>query len=748
MLVGAFFLLVVLASPGAEASQLTSGSVRASKLRGRAPQVNAPEATSLAATASHADILAAVQLVAAQPALAATLLAPAEAAALQGTLSMALGRADIQGAGDVGAFGPGGGAIADFLGLDMEKFTMAALGQSLTIALIIAVIGAIAFEAVHYRWAEADLSLDLQYGHERKESQLTRMFSGIRPLITPYFCQESKCSWYFLMGLACLGIIDLIFGLIFMMWMKEFWDSLEKKKEQKYMKLMMDWCLLVGAWVIVGTYSSYVSMMMSIHWRKFLTDYLLRKWLRAKAFYHLQLVDAGSNGLDNPDQRLQEDVPAFIRLSLQLGGGFLATVGQFCTMLPLLLILSPDYAFGVFYCPGWLVYLALIYSGVGTVAAHVIGNRLILINFALQKYEANFRYYIVQVRDHAESIALYGSEEVERMKIDERFSWLVRCWWMLMRYAKRLSFFTSFYYQSSHTFPYLVLAPNYFKGQITLGTMFMLFSALGSVKAGFDWLIGSYSLLTDYRATVDRLTNFRDAVEAAPTKCSSLEVLEEAPSGYEGAAVVAKDICVQLPGKEEKKLWDKADLVVQPGQFILLSAPEGTGKSCFLRALAGIWPHATGSVFMDKSSLFLPQRPFVAQGTLKQAVAYPEKAENYTDEEVRKALEVVRLDAVKGRELSEDANWELALSGGEQQRLAIAHAVLQRPQVLFLDEATSALSEEGTLEVYNLLRQKEILPEGAAVISISHDLNLLEPVHDVHFRFDTDTSCWKQVTKS
>jgi putative ATP-binding cassette transporter len=420
---------------------------------------------------------------------------------------------------------------------------------------------------------------------------------------------------------------------------------------------------------------------------------------------------------------------------------------KFCTMLPLLLILSPDYAFGVFYCPGWLVYLAMIYSGLGTLAAHMIGNKLILINFALQKYEANFRYYIVQVRDHAESIALYNSEEVEKAKINERFSWLVRCWWMLMKYAKRLQFFTSFYYQTSSTFPYLVLAPNYFKGQITLGEMFMLFSALGMVKGGFDWLLASYTTLTDYRACVDRLSNFWDAVDAAPSKCSHVETLENAPEDAAGAVVVAKDISLRLPGKEERKLWDGAGLVVKPGQFILLSAPEGTGKSCFLRALAGIWPYATGSVFMEDSSLFLPQRPYVPQGTLKQAVAYPEQAKNYSDEDVRKALEVVKLETVRNRELSEDANWELALSGGEQQRLAMARVLLNRPKVLFLDEATSALSEEGTLEVYSLLRQKGTLPEGAAVISISHDLKLLEPMHDVHYRYDPETSGWAQVTK-
>jgi len=753
----AAFLFILLAAEGAVLRG--DGPTKTTAATGSAP------VAIVAPPSSKVHVFAALQLAVAQPELVRSLLGAQEAASLQkqlGALTLALGAeaseaAELRLQGIKGSdvdnglqdvLGPGGNTIAGIIGLDMKKLNMAAFGPLLIVACVLAVLGAICFEMVHYKWAEADLSLELEYGQEEKTDQLSRMFAGIRPLISPYFCNpENRTSWRYLGTLAVLGVIDLCFGLIFMLWMKEFWDSIENKREEKFMRLMRDFCLLVGAWVIVGTYTSYIGMMMSIHWRKFLTEYLLTKWLHKKAYYHLQLAGAGDAGLDNPDQRLQEDVPKFITQTLLLGGGFCSTMGQFCTMLPLLLILSPDYAFGVFYCPGWLVYLALIYSGTGTLAAHAIGNKLILINFALQKYEANFRYGIVQVRDHAESIALYGSEDVEKAKIEEKFAWLVRAWWMLMKYTKRLGFFISFYYQTSATFPYLALAPNYFKGQISLGTMFMLFSALGMVKGGFDWLIASYTTLTDYRATVDRLWNFVQAVEEAPEKCSTVEVLGKAPENEAGALVVAKDFSVSLPGKEGKKIWENAGLVIKPGQFVLLSAPEGTGKSCFFRALAGIWPHATGSIYKEESSLFLPQKAYVPQGTLKQAVTYPNKAENYTDEEVRKALEIVKLETVRDRELDEDANWEMSLSGGEQQRLAIAHAVLLRPKALFLDEATSALSEEGTLEVYNLLRKKGTLPEGASVISISHDLNLLNPVHDVHYCYDPETSNWIEKAK-
>jgi len=630
-------------------------------------------------------------------------------------------------------------------GFDTSKLTMRTFEPFLVVTLCLSIVGAIVFEMVHYKWAEADLSLELEFGEESKENHLTRLFAGIRPLVAPYFCNpESRSSWNYLGGLIILGLVHLGFTLLWMKCTKEFWDSLQDKKQEEYMRLMKDYIMLTCAWAIVGTYKIYVSMMMIVHWRKFMTALLLKKWFQAKVFYHLQLGVTSGSFLDNPDQRLQEDIASFIELTLNLGRGLVETLGQFIIMLPVLLIVSPSYAFGVFYCPGWLVMLSLLYSGLGTLAAHKIGSHLILINFALQKYEANFRYQIVQVRDHAESIALYAAEDVEQMKIQEKFAWLIRTWWMLMRYTKRLGFFNAFYHRASSVFPYLVLTPNYFKGQITLGDMFVLFAALDYVKGAFDWLIDHYKTLTDYRATVDRLTNFWTAVDGRSKEPSMVEMLENAPgeTWQPGAALVAKDVCVNLPGKDAKKLWDKASLNASPGQFILLSAPEGSGKSCFFRALAGIWPHASGSVFVKDHSLFLPQRSFVPQGTLKQAVAYPEKADKYSDEEVRKALEVVKLDALKDRDLSEDANWELALSGGEQQKLAIAHAVLQRPEVLFLDEATSALSEEGTLEVYKLLRQEGTLPDGAAVISTSHNQKLLESCHDVHYAYDPTTLSW------
>jgi len=297
--------------------------------------------------------------------------------------------------------------------------------------------------------------------------------------------------------------------------------------------------------------------------------------------------------------------------------------------------------------------------------------------------------------------------------------------------------------QTSMTFPYLVLAPNYFKGQITLGTMFMLFRALGEVKGAFDWIIASYGTLTDFRATVDRLQSFLEAIQTKKESSMQVEQVYTMPEDHADDAFVASSITVRLPPTvDNRMIWKAASLAAKRGEFVLLTAPEGSGKSCFFRAVAGIWPYAQGTVHLQGSTLFVPQRSFIPQGSLKQALAYPDTEETFTDEQVQQALQDVGLKKVLDRNLADEANWQMVLSGGEQQRLALAHAVLRRPAVLFLDEATSALSKEGSLEVFQLLKKPGTLPEGAAVVTISHKIEQLRPVHDTVYAYSKEGQSW------
>lgn len=632
------------------------------------------------------------------------------------------------------------GAFAKALGLDPMKLDMRQLGWWPWAGAATTLVVFATFEVVHRRWADVDLALPLEYGHEDHERKLLRIFAGVWPLVRPYVLQEGNhCSWCYFSALLFLGLCELALSFLLMLWTKDFWDTIEEKRIEHFMPLMKTFTLLVFMLIMIRTYAGYISMMLVIHWRRFMTQWLLGRWLQDKSFYQLQLENGGAP--DNPDQRIQEDIAMFIESFLSLAAGFLESVGRIISMLPMLLVLSPDYAFGVLYCPGWLFYISLLYSGIGALVAHYVGGQLILANFAKQKYEASFRYRIVQVRDNAESIALWGSEACERLQLEHSFEWVMRVWWMLMLYTKRLGFFTAFYMQTSMTFPYIVLAPNYFKGQITLGTMFMLFSALNSVKGGFDWFLLSYTGVTSFRATVDRLNNFMRAIEAG-TKVSEVQRLAAPPASATGAAADAREVSVRLPGEKGRTIWQSAGLSVQPGEFVLLSAPEGSGKSCFFRALAGIWPHASGEVFLPEDALFVPQRSYIPIGTLKEAVTYPEAADLFEDEQVKAALQTVGLSLLAEKPLHEHANLALALSGGEQQKLAIARVLLRRPSVLLLDEATSAIGAEGTLEVYRLLRKEGSLPEGAAVLSVSHEVQLLRPVHDRHCTYDSETATW------
>jgi len=309
-----------------------------------------------------------------------------------------------------------------------------------------------------------------------------------------------------------------------------------------------------------------------------------------------------------------------------------------------------------------------------------------------------------------------------------------------MRYNKHLAFLQYFYFQLGTIFPWLILAPSYFSGAVSLGTLMQITGALGHVKGSLDWFTESYEQLAQLRATVDRLWGFFQAIDAGSKQALHNVVSRETPDAELGAALSAKGISLHLP--DGRVLWDKATLEVQPQEKVLLLGPDGCGKSLFLRAVAGCWP-ATGRVqFGSGGALFVPQKPFVPSGPLRAAVSYPETPEAYSDEDIRHALSAVRLAVLEDVPLDEPDDWHKRLSGGEQQRLALAHALLRRPGALILDEATSAVGEEAAADLYKLLAEK--LPE-TAIISVDHDANAkVGPSHNVHLTYDPQTKCWAQ----
>jgi len=610
------------------------------------------------------------------------------------------------------------------------------------------------FEYSHRRWSDVDFDTPMELPPE-KSTRLDGMFRGIWPLVKPYalWNQQRHRGQAYVAVLLVLAGAALLISFTLNIWQGEFWNAFEDKDVAAFWHIMRAYVAIVITWVVVGTYTGYIRQMLEIDWRTFMTKRLQRDWLTGQAFYRMQLDQRSQKSvMDNPDQRIQEDVAMFVSTSLQLGFGLVSTVGQLVIFLPLLLMLSPSYAFGVVYLPGWLVFIALGYSLVGSFAAHFIGQELIRLGFARQRYEADFRYHVVQIRDSAEAIALYGSEEVEMNILNSRFEGVRRVFWELMLYQKRLGFFSSFYFITGWMFPFIVLAPSFFAGEITMGHLFQISSALGQIRDSFDWFISTYPMLADFRATSDRLLSFEEQIREARGSGGKLEPLHsmglsEAPAGAP-AALEVRGAQLSLPGSD-RPLWSGASLRVEAGEGVLLSAPEGTGKSTFFRALAGVWPYVTGGAVRMEESLFVPQRSYIPQGSLRQAVAYPRDPRTVGDEAMLEALRAVRLEALApDGDLGVEKNWALVLSGGEQQRVAFARVLLAKPRLVCLDEAASQVGEEGTRDLYAALRRE--LPDGAAFISISHEVTLMRPLHDTHYTAEMDPETkgfhWQKVS--
>jgi len=619
---------------------------------------------------------------------------------------------------------------------------------------VIAIVVVI-FELVHRKWAGVDLTSSIDGFEARTEASegmpVSHWLRGFWPLAKKFFWEGDL---WILANALLMVLLFLSFWALFMdwtrnIWQKEFWDAIQQKHKDRFWEAMLLFALMAVVSVLTGTYQSYVQNILTIRWRAKLTKDLQERWLVGRAFcvQHFPVIEGGVKPLDNPDQRLQEDVEGFINGVLGVFFGFVMVVGRLCLFIPILIMLSPDYAFGIWYCPGWLLWVSLVYSGAGSTVTHAAGRWLIPLNFIKQQVEADYRHTAVQVRDNTESIALYGSEATENNRLSGRFDRIQRVVWEQMKYSKQLGFFTNFYFLANDIVPFCILAGNYFRGQITLGQMMQILGALGHVSDSLNSFVGAYTELANLRATTDRLHGFMEAVEKGIKYVEETTISKEVSPPGDNAALYAQEVCVSMPTEEGTKriLWDKAGLVVQPGERVLLLGPDGSGKSVFLRALAGSFP-ATGSCRIGRGdALFIPQRPFVPAGELREAVSYPEDVKAYTDEEITAAIQAVKLTALYEVPLSEVAEWQRRLSGGELQRLALAHALLRKPGLLVLDETTAAIGEEGTRELYGLLAKD--LPHSTAVISVDHDaIREVGSWHNVHYTLDESTRKWVQIS--
>jgi putative ATP-binding cassette transporter len=543
-------------------------------------------------------------------------------------------------------------------------------------------------------------------------------------LAKPYWMSEEKWSARgLLLAVVALNLGNVYISVRINAWNNAFYNALQKLDGAEFFRQLGVFCILAAAFIVMAVYAQYLSQMLQIRWRRWLTRRYLGAWLADRSYYHLELKSA----TDNPDQRISEDLNQFTSYVLTLSLGLLTAVVSLGSFLGILWGLSgpaniPLGTWGNLYIPAYLVWAALLYAGVGTWLTIKIGRPLVPLNFDQQRLEANFRFSLVRLRENAESVALYRGEAMELGVFQERFRSVFENFWQIMKRQKRLSWFTSGYAQIAVIFPVVVVAPRYFAKQISLGGLMQVVGAFSAVQNSLSFIISSYTSIAAWQAVTERLSGFEErlsAIQRATHEPQELVIRRE----ESGVAVDGVDL--DLPNGTP--LLRGVAFASEPGAAVLINGPTGAGKSTLLRALAGIWPYGRGEIRLAKGRiLFVPQRPYLPLGTLAAVLRYPGgDNDSLPSTTLAAVLNKVGLGALMS-ELDAVHDWSQRLSPGEQQRLAFARIFLTKPALVFLDEVTSALDERSEAELYGLLRTASWRP---TIVSVGHR-STLRSFHD------------------
>jgi putative ATP-binding cassette transporter len=543
-------------------------------------------------------------------------------------------------------------------------------------------------------------------------------------LALPYFRSEDR--WR--AGALLVGVIGSELFVVYVAvkvteWNAAFFNGIEARNwDAVQFQLLMFLLITLGA-ILSGMGQYWFGQTLIIRWREWMTQRYVGIWMDRGRHYRVRFVD---QTVDNIHLRIANDVLMFIQLTHELATGFLnslVSLASFAFVLWGLSAMAPLPLWGVdFSFPGYLIVLAIGYAALGTMIAHLIGQPLIPLNFRRQRYESDFRFAIARVQDQGESVALMGGEKVERGELRRRFESLVHIWVALVRRQNGLNGFIFGYYHVSTVFPVLVVTPAYLVGAIPLGILMQASLAFQKVESAFAFVATSYAKIAEWKAAMDRVAQFERAMFTVdtPGPVGADIAISASPEG--GMAV--NDLVLRLPNGEP--IAATPQLALAPGERLLVRGPSGAGKSSLFRALAGIWPVGEGRVRLPHGArvLALPQRPYFPLGTLRQAISYPMPADELEEVEVRSAMAAAGLGHLVDR-LDEEADWGSVLSGGEQQRVGFARALIHRPTILLLDEAVSTLEDAEARDLYRLLT--DLLPE-CIVISTGRAASLV-PLH-------------------
>ena len=575
----------------------------------------------------------------------------------------------------------------------------------------------------------------------KKMDESVRFVKNVWALTKSYWQSEEKKKAYLLL----LAIIALTLGVVFMLvqlnqWYNIFYSALQNYEKEKIFSELFHFSWLAFIYIILAVYAFYLQQVLIINWRRWLTNEYIDEWLNHKTYYRLQMFGTAT---DNPDQRISEDVRMFVEYTLRFGIGILKAFTTFASFVVILYNLSGPLQFKLagmdIHIPGYLVWTALLYSIIGTWLTYKVGNKLVGLNFVQQKYEADFRFAMMRMRENAESVAFYSGEGHEGGVFKKRFSLLLNNFWSIIKKQKQLTWLNSWYSQIAIIFPLVVAMPRYLAKEITLGGLMQISSAFGRVQESLSYFVDMYSSIAEWQAVVERLTGFGLHMQQVKQE-NAQQDLQRKPGASD--AIVATDMDVTLP--DESAVLQNVSFTLEPGMNVLIKGVSGSGKSTLRRALAGIWPYVKGTLEIpaEDKLMFIPQRPYLPLGTLKESLLYP-GTETRTDEELKQLMEDCCIGYLYEK-LYLEADWSHVLSVGEQQRLAFVRALIYKPVWLFLDEASSALDEETEAKVYTLLMEEA--PQ-TTLVSVGHR-STLNKYHQKVLYLDKETHSlyWQEST--